>query len=56
MAHPNPPPKPREHERSQLEDDRADWSRPGLHRLSVNEADTHPKVSRDGALGKGDVS
>ena len=34
-------------------DGRAEWDRPALYRLNINEADTQQKEAQDGILGKG---
>ena len=36
-----------------LEDDRAEWIRPTLHRLNINSAEHLQKLSNDGQQGKG---
>ena len=36
-----------------LEDDRAEWTRPALHRLNINSAEHLQKLSNDGLQGKG---
>jgi hypothetical protein len=51
MAHTNPPIDPSEGERT--EDGRADWHRPAVHRLKVNNAEATQKRSDDGVQGKG---
>jgi hypothetical protein len=37
----------------QLEEGRAEWTRPALHRLNINSAETLQKLSNDGQQGKG---
>jgi hypothetical protein len=51
MAHSNPPND--SSERNTLEDGRAEWSRPALHRLNVGDAERLTKISNDGIQGKG---
>ena len=34
-------------------DGSAEWDRPALYRLNINEADTQQKEAQDGILGKG---
>jgi hypothetical protein len=51
VAHINPPTD--EGERPPLEDGRAEWIRPALHRLKVSNAEAAQKKANDGVLGKG---
>jgi hypothetical protein len=51
MAHTDRSAESSKGERSR--DGRAEWDRPALYRLNINEADTAQKEAQDGILGKG---
>jgi hypothetical protein len=51
VAHFNPP--AHEGERTHLEDGRAEWSRPALHRLKVSSAEAKAQKADDGVKGMG---
>lgn len=51
MAHTDRSAESSKGERSR--DGRAEWDRPALYRLNINEADTAQKEAMDGILGKG---
>ena len=54
----NIPPSSKEDERhdSDAPEDRAEWTRPALHRLRARDADAHQKEANDGVQGKGVIS
>ena len=50
---PHKPQSPDDHGKSNLEDGRAEWTRPALHRLNITDAEALQKLSNDGLQGKG---